>query len=1375
MPLFKSKPPTEFDESDEILEALKAQTNRKEKKKVKFTWKGFAKFARNLSPDLNYKYQRIIELSENKAKPEEKDYIDLFEDIEKGAYGISENLAYSVGDLVTAGIDAVANTDLNEKVDKLFEENKLEKPETLIGKGTELIGSYTIGGGVAFKLINRLRKAAVVNKSKAAVAAVAGKTVSNVASKAGYMASAVGATEFLVNEPDKKTFAMKLEKTDGLSGRERAAAKFRNRIRFGAEGALIGAGFSLAGKPASLLFKYGLYKPTTTVMSIGLKTADKLVVQPASYLLAKDKVVIPTISKKLQQGSAYTLEQVVSPLLIGKLPIKTRLPKFEKWRMFSVNSKDEVQRRVKKLDNVLAKFRSTGEQTARQYRLSTAAKQEIKAVNRTIEKYLEDLEKRAYNLAGGFLKQFDKSSPSPALRDKYLNDVLAYLKKEMPLNRLPEELRPSSKALNEELLKAKKNFADLLPEGELKDFITNNVQSYMRKSFAVFTNPEYAPKKEVVDDAVKYFTGVIKSNRDMKEAANEFIKKPTESQRITEYAKTLTAKLLRDGKTNDLDPLQLLNRIGKKDLRSDKLIKTGEELPDAIKRLLGAEDDLKASVLTTVNHAIVNTTNKKLADRIATLGLKEGWLHKSRSAALGKGVLDPHKVQAPQSLGLLNTRLNNLYSSAQVSQAIRGVPGTLDGLIQNKAYRSLLQFKVATQFGKTVLSPATQVRNVTSASLFPLANGHIGGRASVTDAVKIVMDDIFGAGKDVTTPQLVKSIENKIRLGVLDENIVASELGAVLKEIKKGSVNNLDALYNKLTNGRFFKSATRLYAGGDNLWKWYGHEYVKSQLKSTYKNVGDIAKWTKEITGKEYDRFLPFTQKLKTFDDALDEAAAWYIRNTYPTYSKVPEAIKAIRKLPFGNFVSFPAEMIRTTFNIMNIGAKEMASSNEALRQIGYRRMIGASFTLGGAGTSALNLASALTGTTLEELDAYKRSFAASWNKDSILLPMTKWKEGKGKAINFSYFSPYEVVQKPFSSLFTEIEQGKLLQKDVDDRTLALFGSFMGPLIEPFVSEAIALERTSDVIPAGIGVGGRGGVTKTGSRVYSMTDSTSDKITKSFVHILKGVEPGAVTTGKKITKGINQDLTRGGVPVNLRDELLALFSGIRIINVDAPRAYNYKLTEYNKKKRSVTVAEKFYSAENAQVRGGNQLVKEFEQIQDEALLVQREFYQVVQDALKMGVSKQTLRLANRRRLSNKEFNLLLRGKYTPVKFSVSRMNKRVRDIEKAFPNEKIDRQFAFPAADFYKVMREYRNKSLKPEEPTERKIEDDRSEVEPALATERVNVSQLETPPLPSTPAPIISNTQTANVVNPMSGLTQTETALLSPEEQLIRQRIKRV
>jgi hypothetical protein len=141
-----------------------------------------------------------------------------------------------------------------------------------------------------------------------------------------------------------------------------------------------------------------------------------------------------------------------------------------------------------------------------------------------------------------------------------------------------------------------------------------------------------------------------------------------------------------------------------------------------------------------------------------------------------------------------------------------------------------------------------------------------------------------------------------------------------------------------------------VYAGGDNMWKWYGHEYVKSQLRGMYSKTSDISKWYDEIVGRKFDPKNTFTGKLKTFDEAVDEAAAWYIRNTYPTYSKVPEFVQSIRKLPFGNFVSFPAEMIRTTYNIIELGAKEATSANPKLRQMGLRRLLGAYVTLSGTG-----------------------------------------------------------------------------------------------------------------------------------------------------------------------------------------------------------------------------------------------------------------------------------------------------------------------------------------------------------------------------------------------------------------------------------------
>ena len=42
-----------------------------------------------------------------------------------------------------------------------------------------------------------------------------------------------------------------------------------------------------------------------------------------------------------------------------------------------------------------------------------------------------------------------------------------------------------------------------------------------------------------------------------------------------------------------------------------------------------------------------------------------------------------------------------------------------------------------------------------------------------------------------------------------------------------------------------------------------------------------------------------FTGATKGLDEALDDAAAFMLRNTYPTYSKVPPVIQGLRNIPF--------------------------------------------------------------------------------------------------------------------------------------------------------------------------------------------------------------------------------------------------------------------------------------------------------------------------------------------------------------------------------------------------------------------------------------------------------------------------------------------
>ena len=54
------------------------------------------------------------------------------------------------------------------------------------------------------------------------------------------------------------------------------------------------------------------------------------------------------------------------------------------------------------------------------------------------------------------------------------------------------------------------------------------------------------------------------------------------------------------------------------------------------------------------------------------------------------------------------------------------------------------------------------------------------------------------------------------------------------------------------------------------------------------------------------------------------------------------------------------------------------------------------------------------------------------------------------------------------------------------------------------------------------------------------------------------------------------------------------------------------------------------------------------------------------------------------------------------------------------------------------------------------------------------SLGSVQTPPLPSTPQPIINTQANVQNVDPTTNLTSTEMALLSPEEKIIRERLRR-
>ena len=636
-----------------------------------------------------------------------------------------------------------------------------------------------------------------------------------------------------------------------------------------------------------------------------------------------------------------------------------------------------------------------------------------------------------------------------------------------------------------------------------------------------------------------------------------------------------------------------------------KYVKTGDELPDAIKNLLGPEKNLKASVSYTTAEMISAMANKRAADYIANSGLRNGWLYRTADEAIAAGVANQELIRKISKLGpYMKTELSDLYTSPEYVQMFKGTGGVLDNLIMIPIYREIMQGKVLVQVGKTLYSPQTQVRNVTSAAFFALMNGHIGGRASVTNAMKIVLDDIFEAGKKgIDDVQFNNYVEKLVRLGVWDENVVASELKAVMNQLKNNTINTSDQLFDKLIKMAPTDKVARLYAGGDNLWKHFGFEFSRSQLHRAVKNLDDMKSWYKDM-GEEFVPINRITGQIKTFDEALDEAAAYLVRNTYPTYSKVPPAIQALRKLPLGAFISFPAEILRTGTNVIALGLKEASSKNPAIRQMGIRRLQGAFLTSYATGTGLVQLAQFLTNSTDSQWDAYKRSSAAPWDKNSNLLAIKGWKNGESAAINFSYFSPYDSLWAPLEAAINQASAQNLNPQETDDYVMSIMFAEDGPVmtfLAPFITEPIGYDRVLDVTV-------RNGKKDQGGTVYSASDSIGDKFAKSFAYILDGVKPGVFVSADKIGGALGNDLTKGGKPLNLRDELLALFAGTRIIRIDVKKDLRYFASEMNRLLRAVDENEKFYNVDNYQNNTPNDMIRTYREMQEEAFRIQKDMY-----------------------------------------------------------------------------------------------------------------------------------------------------------------------
>ena len=195
-----------------------------------------------------------------------------------------------------------------------------------------------------------------------------------------------------------------------------------------------------------------------------------------------------------------------------------------------------------------------------------------------------------------------------------------------------------------------------------------------------------------------------------------------------------------------------------------------------------------------------------------------------------------------------------------------------------------------------------------------------------------------------------------------------------------------------------------------------------------------------------------------------------------------------------------------------------------------------------------------------------------------------------------------------------------------------------------------------------------------------------------------------------------------------------------------------------------------------QQRGPAQLVREYNDMNQEAFREQYKFYRAVKSALDSGLmtEDQIKKALRNRTIPKKTIRKILRGQFTAVPLSLGGYESRYEKIRDANPDKRFDKYDFVPKGELKDAQRNWNSMYFEDFE-IQRKEPEQVSQA-PIVPTQTQTAQpNLPVPPLPDTGTPEIAPNQMATVsgtaVSPQTGLTNSESVYLSPTEQLYRRK----
>jgi len=721
-----------------------------------------------------------------------------------------------------------------------------------------------------------------------------------------------------------------------------------------------------------------------------------------------------------------------------------------------------------------------------------------------------------------------------------------------------------------------------LGQNEIQEFKTlfgNKFKNYIGSTYDIFQNQSifpwvrYKPVKESIDEAKEVFKSSAK------EAGEEMTDLQAE-QAVTRVLKTARLpKGIRMDKPSDAIfevPSFFVNRTTLDEVvtaRGSALVSAGaikEADRKVFEKLLGKQQNpmqtilggtAKLSMITRRNLFFQDLVKKN--EELVAAGQKPMFTKTADEARLVFGDdyqqirIDQAKTLSVAAKGGSVNPLNELYSTKGMAEALEGTSLAFDkaGML-GQLYQSLILYpKGLSQIAKTILSPVTHVRNFVSAGAFATANGIIPNKEAITTAYQALQTPLKG------TRQQNDLYEELLKLGVVNSNVRLGDLTRLLEDVNFGetmtSDRGLRLLLKPLSK---LKSVSQdLYTAEDDFWKIASWAMEKTRLEKAFANKGITRGMTVNRNG---------------IDIAVDEQffkqeAADIVKNNIPNYDYVSDFVKSLRKLPIGNFVSFPAEIVRTGTNIVRRGLREIneefvTPDNKKIKPfeaIGYTRLFGFGTTVAAVPYATQKAFQAIYDVTDEERESIRR-YVAQWSKNSTLLPI-KNKDGSFQYVDFSHANAYDTLLRPVQTIINAVADGRTDEDGLMNDFIAGTFSSMREFASPFISESIWTEAVADIIA-------RGGRTRDGFQVFNPQDTAGDKSYKIMGHLVKAQMPFSLEQLKRLDRSIESVdvLTKGkfdkyGQTFEVGDELAGLF-GFRAVNVNPGRSINFKIADYQR-------------------------------------------------------------------------------------------------------------------------------------------------------------------------------------------------------------------